>query len=78
MTHLNHLVEETTYPSAEKAKFKGIYEKYRNAKYPLYLKYFIEILVPAAELSLNFQRETIDVESQKVVSFHWSCQGFLQ
>ena len=49
------------YPSAERAKFKGIHLKYRNAKYPLYVEYFIEVLTPAAELSLHFQREAKDV-----------------
>ncbi|KAJ7394708.1 hypothetical protein OS493_000534 [Desmophyllum pertusum] len=38
-----------------------MYDKYRNAKYPLYIEYFIEVLTPAAELSLHFQREAIDV-----------------
>ena len=38
-----------------------MYNKYRNAKYPLFVEYFIEILVPAAELSLTFQREKTDV-----------------
>lgn len=61
MAHLSHLVEDKTYPSAERAKFKGMYDKYRNAKYPLYIEYFIEVLTPAAELSLHFQREAIDV-----------------
>ena len=39
MTHLSHLTEDTIYPSAELAKFKGMYDKYRNAKYPLYVEY---------------------------------------
>ncbi len=61
ITHLSHLGEDESYPSADRAKFKGMYNKYRNAKYPLFIEYFIEILVPAAELSLIFQREKIDV-----------------
>lgn len=61
ITHLSHLSEDTTYKSTERAKFKGMYDKYRNAKYPLYVEYFLEVLTPAAQLSLHFQRETIDV-----------------
>ena len=61
MAHLSNLTEDTTYPSAEWEKFKGMHLKYRNAKYPLYVEYFIEVLTPAAELSLHFQREEIDV-----------------
>ena len=61
ITHLSNLTEDTTYRSAERAKFKGMHLKYRNAKYPLYVEYFIEVLTPAAELSLHFQREEIDV-----------------
>ena len=61
IAHFSHLTEDTTYPSAEKAKFKGIHLIYRNAKYPLYVEYFIEVLTPAAELSLHFQHEAIDV-----------------
>lgn len=61
MAHLSNLEEDTTYPSAERAKFKGMHLKYRNAKYPLYLGYFNAVLTPAAELGLHFQREAIDV-----------------
>ena len=61
MAHLSHLTEDNTYPSAERAKFKGIHLKYRNAKYLLYVEYFIEILTPAAGLSLHFQREAKDI-----------------
>lgn len=43
MSHISHLVEDKTFPNAERAKFKGMYRKYRNAKYPLYLEYFLEI-----------------------------------
>ena len=61
ITHLGHMSEDTTYKSTDRAKFKGMYDKYRNAKFPLYVEYFLEVLTPAAELSLHFQRETIDV-----------------
>jgi hypothetical protein len=61
IAHLNHLTEDESFTSADRQKFKGMYTKYRNAKYPLFVEYFIEILVPAAELSLIFQREKIDV-----------------
>ena len=61
ISHLSHLIEDESFTSADRAKFKGMYNKYRNAKYPLFVEYFIEILVPAAELSLTFQREKIDV-----------------
>lgn len=61
LTHLSHLVEDQSYPAAERQKFKGLYNKYRNTMYPLYVEYFLEILMPAAELSLLFQRESIDV-----------------
>ena len=33
MARLSNLTEDTTYPSAERAKFKGMHLKYRNAKY---------------------------------------------
>ena len=71
--------------SADRAKFKGMYNKYRNAKYPLFVEYFIEILVPAAELSLTFQQEKIDVVEavhavkkfffthEQAKRFSWSC-----
>ena len=61
MAPLSNLTKDTTYPSGERAKFKGMHLKYRNAKYPLYVEYFIEALTPAAELSLHFQCEAIDV-----------------
>ena len=49
MAHLSNLTEDTTCPSAERGKLKGMHLKYRNAKYPLYVEYFIQVLTPAAE-----------------------------
>ena len=59
MNSFIHLIEDESFMSADRAKFKGMYNKYRNAKYPLFVEYFIEILVPAAELSLTFQQEKL-------------------
>ena len=61
LTHLSHLGEDKSYPAAERQKFKGLYNKYRNTMYPLHVKYFLEILTPAAELNLLFLHESIDV-----------------
>ena len=63
MLHLAHLTEDTSYPAQERAKFKGMYNKFRDARYPLWLDYYIELLSPAARLSVEFQREDVDVVS---------------
>ena len=48
-------------PSCWTTEVQGLCNKYRNTMYPLHVEYFIEILMPAAELSLLFVSESIDV-----------------
>ena len=59
--HLEQMTEDKSYPSKDRAKFKGYLRKWKDAKTPLYLALFIELLSPVRLLSLAFQNEEVDI-----------------
>ena len=61
MQHLENLTEDKSYPSKERAKFKGWHQKWTNARIPLLACLSIEVLAPARILSKIFQAEEVDV-----------------
>ena len=61
--HLKEMAEDKSYPSADRAKFKGWLKKWSAARIPLLVSFYIEILTPAKILSKCFQTEVIDVVS---------------
>lgn len=54
MVFFSNLIKDIIYLSGERAKFKGMYLKYRNVKYSLYVEYFIEVLILVVEFSFYF------------------------
>ena len=61
MGHLEKMTEDKSYPSKDRAKFKGYLKKWKHAKTPLYLALFIELLSPVRILALAFQSEEVDI-----------------
>ena len=61
--HLKEMAEDKSYPSPDRAKFKGSLKKWSAARIPLLVSFYIEILIPAKILSKCFQPEVIDVVS---------------
>ena len=61
MQHLKSLAEDKSYPSADRAKFKGWYNKWTQTRIPLLACLAIEVLAPAKILSKTFQLEEVDI-----------------
>ena len=61
LQHLENLAEDKSYSSDERAKFKGWIRKWTEARIPLLIALFLEILTPAKLLSKSYQSEEIDV-----------------
>ena len=61
LQHMENLAEDKSYPREERAKFKGWIRKWTEARIPLLIALFLEILAPAKLLSKSFQSEEIDV-----------------
>lgn len=55
--------EDNSFKAVDRQKFKGWLKKWMNARIPLHIALFIEILSPAKALSLAFQSEDIDIVS---------------
>ena len=60
MQHLESLIEDRSYSSLERAKFKGWHSKWTKARIPLLACLSIETLSPAKLLSKTFQSEDVD------------------
>ena len=58
---MENLTEDKTYSSDDRSKFKGWVRKWTEARVPLLIALFIEILTPAKLLSKCFQDDDIDV-----------------
>ena len=61
MQHLGSLIEDRSYSSLDRAKFKGWHTKWTKAIIPLLACLSIELLAPAKILSKTFQLEQVDV-----------------
>ena len=59
--HVENLAEDKSYSSEDRSKFKGWVRKWTEARVPLLIALFIEILTPAKLLSKCFQDDSIDV-----------------
>jgi hypothetical protein len=61
LQHLENISEDNSFPADDRAKCKGWLKKWSQAKIPLLIALFIEVLAPAKCLSKSFQAEDIDV-----------------
>ena len=59
--HLKQMSEDKTYKTQDRAKFSEYLRKWENARYPVLLCLFIELLSPVKILSLAFQDEDFDI-----------------
>lgn len=59
--HLETLSCDKSVKSADQAKFKGYVKKWKSGKLFVYCCFFIDLLQPAATLSLAFQSDDVDV-----------------
>ena len=61
LQHLNAMSQDESYKSNDRSKFSGYLRKWKQAKTPLYLALFIELLSPLRVLSLAFHDEEVDI-----------------
>jgi hypothetical protein len=61
MQHLESLSQDKSYPTKERAKFKGWLIRWTQARIPLLACVSVEVLAPAKILSKAFQSENVDV-----------------
>lgn len=54
------MTEDASFKAADRQKFKGWLQRWKQARIPLLACLFIELLSPAKVLSLAFQGEEID------------------
>ena len=60
MQHLESLAQ-TNSQSLKRAELEGYAKKWMNAKYPIHLAIYLDILTPLKVLSLGFQKEIQDL-----------------
>ena len=68
MQHLESLIEDQSYSSLERAKFKGWHTKWMHVRIPLLVCLGIEVLSSAKLLSKTFQSEDGDIVSTASLS----------
>ena len=61
LQHLDAMSQDESYKSNDRSKFSGYLGKWKQAKTPLYLALFIELLSPLRVLSLAFQDVEVDI-----------------
>ena len=61
LQHMENMSQDNSFPADDRAKCKGWLKKWSEARIPLLIALFIEILAPAKCLSKSFQAEDIDV-----------------
>ena len=61
--HLATLSEDHSVSSSDRAKLKGYYLKWTNAKYLLGCALFVDLLTPCSILSKVMQRDDLDILS---------------
>ena len=73
MQHLESLVQ-TDSQSLKRAELKGYAKKWMNAKYPIHLAIYLDVLTPLKVLSLGFQKEIHDPVTavQHITEFNWT------
>ena len=58
--HLEHVLSDTSYRAKERARIQGYLKNWKTGKMLIHLCFYLDILGPAKELSVNFQHEKID------------------
>ena len=58
--HLEHVLSDTSYRAKERARIQGYLKNWKTGKMMIHLCFYLDILGPAKELSVNFQHEKID------------------
>ena len=73
ITHLESL-SQTDSQDLKRAEFFGFSKRWVQAKYPIHLGIYLDILQPIKVLSLSMQKEIHDHVSQlkKIKEFRWS------
>ena len=61
MQHLESLSQDNSYPTKERAKFKGWLIEWTQARIPLLAWVSVEVLAPAKILSRSFQLDNVNV-----------------
>ena len=73
MQHLESLAQ-TDSQALQRAELVGWTKKWMDAKYPIHLAIYLDLLAPLKVLSLGFQKEKYDPVSaiQRITEFSWS------
>ena len=66
VTHLENVATDTSYRAKECNRIKGYLNKWKNSKMLLNLCFYLELLEPIMQLSLQFQKENIDTVSAAI------------
>ena len=61
LQHMENMSQDNSFPADDHAKCTGWLKKWLEARIPLLIVLFIEVLAPAKCLSKSFQAEDIDV-----------------
>ena len=77
MQHLESLAQ-TDSQALKKAELVGWPKKWMDAKYPIHLAIYLDVLTPLNVLSLGFQNEKHDPVSKirRITKFNWSMAKF--
>ena len=63
ITHQEDVATDTSYGAIDRNRIKGYLNKWKNSKMLVNLCFYLELLKPITQLSLNFQKEKIDTVS---------------
>ena len=66
ITHQENVATDTSYRAIERNRIKGYLNKWKNSKMLVNLCFYLELLKPITQLSLNFQKEKIDTVSAAI------------
>ena len=76
MEFLQHLesLAQTNSQSLKKAELEGYAKKWMNAKYPIHLTIYLDILTPLKVLSLRFKKKIHDpiTAVRHIIEFNWT------
>ena len=61
ITHLENVATDTGYRAKERNRIKGYLNKWKNSKMLVDICFYLELLKPTMQLSLNLKKITIQV-----------------
>jgi len=73
MKHIESLAH-TDSQALKRAELTGEAKKWQNAKFPIHLAIYLDVLTPLKVLSLGFQKESHDpvITLRRISEFNWS------